>query len=44
MVLQQDTLEVSTDIAVQGDSVVPKHKPITPATVLSWLPYNATPA
>lgn len=44
MVLQQDTLEVSTDIAVQGDSVAPKHKPITPATVLSWLPYNATPA
>lgn len=44
MVLQQDTLEVSTDIAIQGDSVAPKHKPITPATVLSWLPYNATPA
>ena len=45
MVLQQDSVVVNDGgTALQGDSVVPQHVPLTPATVLSWLPRNATPA
>ena len=44
MVLQQDSVVVHEGVAVQGDSVAPKHTPITPAMVLSWLPRSATPA
>jgi hypothetical protein len=43
MVLQQDSI-IQTGVSVQGDSVAPKHTPLTPAMVLSWLPRNATPA
>lgn len=41
--IQQDSIAHET-IAVQGDSAVPQHKPLTPAMVISWLPRNATPA
>ncbi len=43
MALQQDSI-IHSDIGVHGDSVAPKHTPLTPAMVLSWLPRNATPA
>ncbi len=43
MILQQDSV-VHSSAGVQGDSVAPKHTTLTPAMVLSWLPYDATPA
>ncbi len=43
MALQQDSI-IHHDIGVQEDTVAPKHTPLTPAKVLSWLPRNATPA
>ena len=44
MTLQQDSITAQGSAAMLGDSVAPKHTPITPAMVLSWLPRNATPA
>ena len=43
MILQQDSI-THESVGMQGDSVAPKHTPLTPAMVLSWLPSNATPA
>ncbi len=43
MALQQDSIRQG-NVGVQGDSVAPKHTPLTPAKVLSWLPRDATPA
>ena len=43
MALQQDNITL-TDGSMMGDSVAPKHTPITPGVVISWLPRDATPA
>jgi hypothetical protein len=41
--VRQDSIQQQYT-AVEGDSVVAVHRPLTPAQVLSWLPRNATPA
>ena len=43
MVLLQDSIDSSLG-TVLGEPTVAKHKTLTPATVLSWLPHSATPA
>ena len=43
MVLLQDSIDSSLG-TVLGEPTVAKHKTLTPATVLSWLPHTATPA
>ena len=43
MTVQQDSITAQGGMGVQGDSAGAVHTPITPATVLSWLPRNATP-
>ena len=44
MIQQEGIIEVNPGEALTADSAVPQHRPLTPATVLSWLPHNATPA
>lgn len=43
MILQQDSI-VHNALGAAADTVAPKHNTLTPATVLSWLPRDATPA